>query len=321
MFKGLRERLFSVSSEVETKSIDDISEVVDESGRRLKENVLDDLLHDLELNLMSADVALPVAEALSKNVRKELVGKRVDKSFRIDEAVRLALKAAVKEVLSENKFSLNDRMKAKPPPFVIMFVGINGGGKTTAIAKLAHRMQKHGLTCVLAAGDTFRAGAIEQLTLHSEKLECKIIKHQEGSDPAAVAYDAIEHAKARKKDVVLIDTAGRMQTNTNLMDEMKKIRRVAKPDLVFFVGDALAGSDAVEQAKRFNDAVGIDAVILTKIDADAKGGAALSITKTIGKPIAYVSTGQEYDDFKKFDADWMVARIFGDEQAKTPEEI
>jgi fused signal recognition particle receptor len=321
MFKGLRDRLFSVSREAETKSIDDISEVVDESGRRLKENVLDDLLHDLELNLMSADVALPVAEALSKNVRKELVGKRVDKSFRIDEAVRLALKAAVKEVLSENKFSLNDRMKAKPPPFVIMFVGINGGGKTTAIAKLAHRMQKHGLTCVLAAGDTFRAGAIEQLTLHSEKLECKIIKHQEGSDPAAVAYDAIEHARARKKDVVLIDTAGRMQTNTNLMDEMKKIRRVAKPDLVFFVGDALAGSDAVEQAKRFNDAVGIDAVILTKIDADAKGGAALSITKTIGKPIAYVSTGQEYDDFRKFDADWMVARIFGDEQAKTSEEI
>ena len=313
--------MFSVSSEAEAKSIDDISEVVGESGRRLKENVLDHLLHDLELNLMSADVALPVAEALSKNVRKELVGKRVDKSFRIDEAVRLALKAAVKEVLSENKFSLNDRMKAKPPPFVIMFVGINGGGKTTAIAKLAHRMQKHGITCVLAAGDTFRAGAIEQLTLHSEKLECKIIKHQEGSDPAAVAYDAIEHAKARKKDVVLIDTAGRMQTNTNLMDEMKKIRRVAKPDLVFFVGDALAGSDAVEQAKRFNDAVGIDAVILTKIDADAKGGAALSITKTIGKPIAYVSTGQEYDDFRKFDADWMVARIFGDEQAKTSEEI
>ena len=321
MFKGLRERLFSVSREAETKSIDDISEVIDESGRRLKEGVLNDLLHDLELNLMSADVALPVAEALSKEVRRELIGKRVDKSFKIDEAVKLALKAAVKNVLAENKFSLNDRIKAKPAPFVIMFVGINGGGKTTAIAKLASRLQKHGLTCVLAAGDTFRAGAIEQLTLHSEKLGCKIIKHQEGSDPAAVAYDAIEHAKARKKDVVLIDTAGRMQTNTNLMDEMKKIRRVAKPDLVFFVGDALAGSDAVEQARSFNDAVGIDAVILTKIDADAKGGAALSITKTIGKPIAYVSIGQEYDEFRKFDADWMVARIFGEEQAKTSDEI
>jgi len=321
MFKGLRERLFSVSKDVETRSIDDISEVVDESGRKLKDGVLDDLLHELELNLMSADVALPVAEELSRRVRKELAGKRVDKSFMIDEAVKLALKAAVKEVLSENKFSLNDKMKAKPPPFVIMFVGINGGGKTTAIAKLAHRMQKHKLTCVLAAADTFRAGAIEQLTLHSEKLGCKIIKHQEGSDPAAVAYDAVEHAKARRKDAVLIDTAGRMQTNTNLMDEMKKIKRVAKPDLVFFVGDALAGSDAVEQARRFNDAVGIDAVILTKIDADAKGGAALSITKTIGKPIAYVSVGQEYEEFMKFDADWMVARIFGEGKVKSSEEI
>lgn len=321
MFKGLRERLFSVSKEVKAKSIDDISEVVDESGRRLKESVLDDLLHDLELSLIEADVALPVAEELTKRVRQELKGKRVDKGFEIDEAVRLVLKAAVKDVLSEQKLSLNERIKAKPPPFVIMFVGINGGGKTTAIAKLANRMQKRGLSCVLAAGDTFRAGAIEQLTLHSEKLGCKIIKHQEGSDPAAVAFDAIEHAKARKKDIVLIDTAGRMQTNTNLMDEMKKIRRVAKPDLVFFVGDALAGSDAVEQAKRFNDAVGIDAVILTKIDADAKGGAALSISKTIGRPIAYVSFGQEYDEFWKFDADWMVARIFGDPPPKVTEEV
>jgi fused signal recognition particle receptor len=321
MFKSLREKLFSVSSEAKTKSIDDISEVVDESGRRLKEGVLDDLLHDLEIGLLEADVALPVAEELSKTVKKALLGKRIDKTFDLDEAVRLAVRAAVKEVLAAKPFSLMDLIKAKPPPFVIMFVGINGGGKTTAIAKLANRMQKHGVSCVLAAGDTFRAGAIEQLTLHSEKLGCKIIKHQEGSDPAAVAYDAIEHAKARKKDVVLIDTAGRMQTNTNLMDEMKKIKRVAKPDLVFFVGDALAGSDAVEQARKFDAAVGIDGVILTKIDADAKGGAALSIAKTIGKPIAYVSVGQEYDEFRRFDPEWMVARIFGEPQAKDTKDL
>jgi len=321
MFRGLREKFFSVSKEVKQKSIEDISEVVDESGRRLKERALNDLLHDLEMALLEADVALPVAEELSGKVKKELSGKRIDKSFDLDDAVRLALRAAVKDVLAENSFSLNDRMKAKSPPFVIMFVGINGGGKTTAIAKLANRMQKHHLSCVLAAGDTFRAGAIEQLTLHSEKLGCKIIKHQEGSDPAAVAFDAIEHAKARKKDIVLIDTAGRMQTNTNLMDEMKKIKRVAKPDVVFFVGDALAGTDAVEQAKKFNDAVGIDGVILTKIDADAKGGAALSIAHSIGKPIAYVSFGQDYEDFRRFDAEWMVGRIFGETKSPPSKEL
>lgn len=316
MFKGLIDKFSKASKEAKAKSVDDISEVVDESGRRLKESALDDILHELELGLLEADVALPVAEELTKFVRESLVGKRIDRSFDIDDAVRLALKAAVREVLAQRSLDLTALMKAKPPPFVLMFVGINGGGKTTAIAKLAHRMQKHGISCVLAAGDTFRAGAIEQLTLHSEKLGCKVIKHQEGSDPAAVAFDAIEHARARKKDVVLIDTAGRMQTNTNLMDEMKKIRRVAKPDLVFFVGDALAGSDAVEQAKRFDAAVGIDGVILTKVDADAKGGAALSIAKTIGKPIAYISYGQEYERFGKFDPDWMVARIFGEPTAK-----
>jgi fused signal recognition particle receptor len=321
MFKGLRERFFSVSSEAKAKKIEDISEVVDDSGRRLKESVLDDLLHELEIGLLEADVALPVAEEMSKSLKSTLLGKRIDKSFDIDEAVKLALKVAVKDVLSEKSLSLTEKIKSKPPPLVIMFVGINGGGKTTAIAKLAYRMQKRGLSCVMAAGDTFRAGAIEQLTLHAEKLGCKIIKHQEGGDPAAVAFDAVEHAKARKKDIVLIDTAGRMQTNTNLMDEMKKIRRVAKPDIVFFVGDALAGSDAVEQAKRFDAAVGIDGVILTKIDADAKGGAALSITKTIGKPIAYVSIGQEYEEFRKFDPDWMVARIFGDPQAKDTKDL
>jgi fused signal recognition particle receptor len=321
MFKGLRERLFSVSEEAKAKRIEDISEVVDESGRRLKEKALDDLLYDLQLGLLQADVALPVAEDLTKSVKTALLGKRIDKSFDIDDAVRLALRSAVKDVLSQNSFAMMDLIKKKSPPFVIMFVGINGGGKTTAIAKMAFRMQKHGLSVVLAAGDTFRAGAIEQLTLHSEKLGCKIIKHQEGSDPAAVAYDAVEHAKARKKDVVLIDTAGRMQTNTNLMDEMKKIRRVAKPDLVFFVGDALAGSDAVEQAKKFDGTVGIDGVILTKVDADAKGGAALSIAKTIGKPIAYVSIGQEYEEFRRFDPEWMVARIFDEPQAKSTESL
>jgi fused signal recognition particle receptor len=321
MFKALREKFSAASTAAKTKSIEDISEVAGDAGRRLKDSVLDDLLQDLELGLLEADVALPVADKLTEDVRKQLEGKRIDKNFRIDEAVELAVRAAVKDVLATNKFSLAERMKAKPPPFVVMFVGINGTGKTTVIAKLAYRLQKHGYSCVLAASDTFRAGAIEQLTLHSEKLGTKIIKHQAGGDPAAVAYDAVEHAKARKKDVVLIDTAGRMQTNANLMDEMKKIKRVSKPDIVIFVGDALSGSDAVEQAKRFDEAVGIDGVVLTKIDADAKGGAALSIAQTTGKPIAYVSFGQEYEEFRRFDADWMVARIFEDKQTKASQDL
>ncbi len=308
----MKERFSAASEAAKSKSSEEVSDVVGDSGRRLKEAVLDEILQELEMGLLQADVALPVAEELGKSVRSHLSGKRVDRSFSVEEGVDLAFRAAVKDIITAETFSLEDLLASKAPPIVMMFVGINGTGKTTAIAKLAYRLQKRGHTCVLAAADTFRAGAIEQLTLHSERLGCKIIKHQAGSDPAAVAYDAVEHAKARKKTFVLIDTAGRMQTNRNLMDEMKKIKRVAKPDAVFFVGDSLAGSDVVEQARRFDEAVGIDAVILTKIDADAKGGAALSITKAIGKPIAYVSMGQEYEEFRRFDADWMVSRIFGD---------
>ena len=310
MFRALREKLNAASAAAKAKPIEDISEVVGDSGRKLKQGALDDVLGELELELLQADVALPVAEELTEGVRTYLVGRRIDRGFRMDEGVNLAFRSAVKAVLDKHAFSLEDSIEGKSRPIVMMFVGINGTGKTTAIAKLAHRFQKRGHSCVLAAADTFRAGAIEQLTLHSERLGCKMIKHQAGGDPAAVAYDAVEHARARKKDFVLIDTAGRMQTNRNLMDEMKKIKRVAKPDVIFFVGDSLAGSDAVEQAVRFDEAIGVDAVILTKIDADAKGGAALSITEAIGKPVAYVSYGQEYEEFGRFDADWMIERIF-----------
>jgi fused signal recognition particle receptor len=169
------------------------------------------------------------------------------------------------------------------------------------------------LSCVIAAADTFRAGAIEQLERHSEKLKVKLIKHQAGADPAAVAFDAIEHAKARRKDVVLVDTAGRMHSNINLMDEMKKIKRVAPPHMIIFVGDALSGNDTVIQARKFDETVGIDCAILTKIDADAKGGAALSIAHAVGKPIAFIGVGQEYDDLISFNPKWMVERLFGDE--------
>ena len=278
--------------------------------KKIKEDPLDDVLDELELILLEADVAYPVAEEIKAGVRENLLGKKYDRSYTLDQVVELAVKDAVRDVLKINEFDFDKWLEGRERPVVIMFVGINGTGKTTAIAKLANRVQKMDKTVVLAACDTFRAGAIEQLTIHSEKLGCKIVKQAHDADPAAVAYDAIEHAKSKRKDVVFIDTAGRMQTNNNLIEEMKKIVRVAKPDLKIFVGDSLAGNDAIEQAKVFDAAIGIDAVILTKIDTDAKGGAALSIAHTIGKPIAFVCNGQEYEDIVKFNTDWMIDRMF-----------
>ena len=287
-------------------------ELVGDSGRKISEKELDELLWELELGLLEADVALPVIEEIKASVRESLLGKRVDRQFTVEAAVKLALQNAIESVLKQSEFDFDDYIAKHEKPVVVMFVGINGTGKTTAIAKITNRLQKNGLSVVLAAGDTFRAGAIEQISIHGERLGAKVIKHQSGGDPAAVAYDAIDHAKARQRDVVLVDTAGRMQTNSNLMDEMKKIKRVAKPHLTIFVGDSLAGNDAIEQAITFNKEIGIDAVILTKIDTDAKGGAALSIAHAVKKPIAFLSTGQAYEEIIKFNSKWMVDRLFSD---------
>jgi len=230
----------------------------------------------------------------------------------LEKGVEAALRDAITKALSVPPIDFFQLVEKGPRPFVVMFVGVNGTGKTTTIAKLAYHLQKKGYTTVVAAADTFRAGAIEQLEKHAEKVGFKLIKHSPGADPAAVAFDAVEHAQARGRDVVLIDTAGRMQTNQNLMDQMKKIKRVAKPNLTLYIGDALAGNDAIEQAKQFHEAVGIDGIVLTKIDADAKGGAALSMAKTIGKPVVFVNLGQEYEDIRPFDTKWMVDRILAE---------
>jgi fused signal recognition particle receptor len=193
---------------------------------------------------------------------------------------------------------------------IVSFIGVNGTGKTTTIAKLAERLKEQQYNVVIAAGDTFRAGAIEQLEKHADRLGVKMIKHQQGADPAAVIYDAVQYAKNNKKDVVLADTAGRLHTNTNLMEQLKKISRVVKPDLVIFVDEAIAGNDAVERARLFNDAVPVSGTILTKADADAKGGAAISIAHITGKPILFLGVGQEYKDLKKFETQWFLDRLF-----------
>ncbi|KPU63137.1 cell division protein FtsY [Thermococcus sp. EP1] len=292
-----------------------LSSFVDKVAQtEISEKDVENALWDLELELLEADVALEVVDELKERIKQKLVGQKVKIGTNKREVVENAVRDAVLEVLTpEKRIDLLEIIKSKKEkPFVIVFVGFNGSGKTTTIAKLANWLKKHGLSVVIAASDTFRAGAIEQVEEHAKRVGVKIIKHGYKSDPAAVAYDAIEHAKARGIDVVLVDTAGRNELNRNLMDEMKKIARVTKPDLVMFVGDALAGNAIIEQARQFNDAVKIDGVILTKLDADARGGAALSISHAIGAPILFVGVGQGYDDLMPFDEKWMLERLFGE---------
>ena len=283
--------------------------------KTISEKDIDDILFELEMALLEGDVALEVAEQIANSVKQDLVGRKIKRRNDVTEFTKEALKNAISEILNVDSQDIGDLILEKRKqgePVKIMFVGINGTGKTTTIAKIATFFIEKNYSPFIAASDTFRAGAIEQITHHADKIGVKIIKHKKGSDPAAVAYDAVEHAKAQGKDLVLVDTAGRMQTNINLMDEMKKIKRVIKPDLIIFVGDALTGNDAVEQARKFDDAVGIDGVILTKADADAKGGSALSIGYVINKPILFLGTGQSYTDIIEFHPNWMVEQIFGE---------
>lgn len=308
MFKALRERLSRWREKAEADIPPD--QLVGEKGRKIDSKKLDETLYDLEIGLLESDVAFSVTKEIVDTLAEDLQGRRMARAVSFEKGVEIALRDAITKAMTVPTIDFYGMTASSPKPFIVMFVGVNGTGKTTAIAKLAYGLQRRGHTVVVAAADTFRAGAIEQLERHAEAVGFKLIKHKAGADPAAVAFDAVEHARARSRDVVLIDTAGRMQTNQNLMDQMKKIKRVTKPNLVIYVGDALAGNDAVEQAKQFNDAVGIDGIILTKIDADAKGGAALSMAHTIGKPVLFVSIGQGYEDFRPFEVRWMVDRLF-----------
>ena len=277
--------------------------------KTISEKDLDNALWDLEVSLLESDVSMKASEKMIEKLKEEFIGKKVSLTDRKKDIIQDALEKAVSEVLESDPINLEELIdkKRKEGPFVILFLGFNGTGKTTTIAKLAHIL-KQKYKVVIAASDTFRAGSQEQLEKHAEAVQVKMIKHGYGADPAAVAFDAIKHAEAKGIDVVLIDTAGRAETNKNLMEQMKKIKKVANPDITVFVGDALAGNAAVEQAEKFGE-VGIDASILTKIDADARGGAALSITYVTGKPIIYVGNGQEYTDLQHFDKEWFLEKI------------
>jgi len=276
--------------------------------KKLDEKTIDEIFDEFELALIESDIAMPVIDAIRENLKKKLLGVQVPRG-KVEEYVINSLEETLTEILSQNIFDFDEVVQNGPRPYVILFLGINGSGKTTTIAKIAYRLKKMGLEPVIAASDTFRAGAIEQLKEHSEKLGVKLIYQNYGADPAAVAYDAIQHAKARGKDVVLIDTAGRMQTNRNLMEEMRKIKRVANPHMTIFVGDALTGNDAINQAREFYDKVGFDAVILTKMDADAKGGSAITIAYETKRPIIFIGVGQGYEDLITFNPKEFISRM------------
>jgi fused signal recognition particle receptor len=208
-------------------------------------------------------------------------------------------------------FDLVQYIKTHPRPVKILFTGVNGTGKTTTIAKIGFFLKKQGFAVVIGAGDTYRAGAIEQIGVHAERIGIKIIQHQEGGDPSAVLFDTVQYAVSHKIDVVLADTAGRFHTKSNLMNQLEKIKRVMKPDLVVYVDEAVAGNDAVVRAAEFERTVGADAVVLTKADMDSRGGAAISIAHTIGKPLMFLGTGQGYDDIIPFDPVQVVEELLG----------
>ncbi len=273
---------------------------------RLSESEIENITWELQMGLMQSDVAMEAAEAISRRLKERFSEEQFSDP---KSQVRRIFKETLVEILEAGgKLDFMDYIKNAKKPVRIVFFGINGTGKTTTIAKVAHKLKAAGYSVVLAAGDTFRAGAQEQLGVHAGRVGVKMVHHQRGGDAAAVVFDAIKHAEANKIDVVLADTSGRMQSDSDLMGEMEKIVRVNKPDLGIFIGDALAGNDAVEQARVFNERIGIDASILSKVDA-SKGGAALSISYITKKPVIFLGMGQGYGDLEKFDAKGFVDEI------------
>ena len=299
MFDRLKQAFSAVTSAVKEK--------------QLTEAQLDDVVFNFQLSLIESDVAQSVAESLTREVQKSLAGTKVDRSADPSEVVGQRLTTVLQAAFDKAggvDLAQSVREKKKTgEPYSVLFLGINGVGKTTTIAKVASFLRKQGLTVACAAGDTHRAGAIEQLTEHADRLSVKVISQRYGADPAAVARDGMLYAKAHHVDCLLIDSAGRMQTNQNLMEEMSKIVRVVKPDLKVFVADALTGNDAVSQAELFNQHVGFDGAVLTKADADVRGGAALSIVYSTGKPVIFLGVGQGYDDLVPFDTPKFLASL------------
>jgi fused signal recognition particle receptor len=315
MFDSLKKRLRNsvekISKKIEKEKLGKIRERI--TTRQISEKDMDRFFSEIELDLLQANVALEVLDKLKADLKETMINKDV-KRTKVKEFITKTFRESLFQIVNQDCINLEKNIedaKSKGKVLCWVFLGYNGSGKTTTIAKLAYLLQKKGYKIVFAAADTFRAASIEQLEVHGNKLGINIIKHQYGADPAAVVWDAIQYANNKKIDVVMADTAGRLHVDKNLMDELKKITRVNKPDLKILVLDSLTGNDCVEQSKRFDEGVGVDAVILTRLDINTKGGSILSVCHTIKKPIIFLGTGQEYKDLQKFKPKEFVKELFG----------
>jgi fused signal recognition particle receptor len=291
-----------------------LGSVVDKISRtELSGPELEKLLQELKTTFAENDVAVPVADRICDGIRQRAANVQVSRLGDRRQPVMAIIRDVLLDVLKGSGetrfFETIDTKKKAHEPAVIVFVGINGTGKTTTIAKIAYLLKERDYSVVIACADTYRTGSIEQLEEHARRIGVKTIKHKYGADAAAVAFDSINHARANGINTVLIDTAGRMQTKRNLLEEMKKIVRVASPDFVMLVVDSLTGNDAVEQGRSFSESVRIDGITLTKLDADARGGSAISLASEIGKPVIFAGTGQAYEDLISFDPKTIVDRI------------
>ena len=297
----------------------DLSDVEVKRGGRViaASQALENILEELETDLLMADMGHDAVSDVMATLRGSLIGARLNRKADLSEVIEKALRASLLSLLHAGYWDFDKTVKSfssKGGPVSIMMVGVNGTGKTTTSAKIAYRLKNQGYSVVLAAADTFRAGAIDQLANHAERLGVRCIRSQRGGDAAALARDAVESATARGEDIVIIDTAGRMQNKINLMEELRKVHRVTRPHLVLFVADALAGNDAVVQAREFQRMLSFDGAVLCKLDTDAKGGAALSISHTTGRPIVLAGVGQGYDDLRDFDPDWLIDSILAPDE-------
>ena len=291
-------------------AVSNISKIAVE--KQISEKELDRVMENLTIELLESEIPFDLVEQISENIKKQMIDKKFARSDEFKEIIKSEFTKTIKEIFQKvedvDLIQLINSKESKP--FKILIVGINGSGKTTTVAKIGHLLKENNISSAIVAGDTFRSGAIEQIKEHADRLELKLISQKYGSDPAAVARDGVEYSKTHNIDAVIIDTSGRVQTNSNLMQEVLKIKNVVNPDFTVFIGDSLAGNDLVSQTHEFFKFTDFNGSILTKVDADVKGGAILSILSETGKPIIYIGTGQEYKDLEKFNEKRFLSGLF-----------